>query len=101
MTAWTADLKRRIFDLFYKNIFRQDFDAQSKLTENVINMRIDDHLQKKNLHESYNKADTKFQSIESTILKITSDTLTDKDWGKVAMLIIMIYRFCCLRQQWR
>jgi len=61
----------------------------SKILEKVVNTRIEEHLEKHELHEINQSAYRKFHSTETALLKVQNDILEYLDRGNVTILVML------------
>ena len=60
-----------------------------KLIESVVVSQIDSHMSEHNMHQPLQSAYKQFHSVESALLKVTSDILMDIDDHKCVLLILL------------
>ncbi|XP_053405136.1 uncharacterized protein LOC128558892 [Mercenaria mercenaria] len=61
----------------------------SKILENVVDARLENHLCLNGLHEEYQSAYRKFHSTETSLLKVQNDILQSLDCNNVTILVLL------------
>ena len=61
----------------------------SKILEKVVDMRLEQHLTIKNLHEEHQSAYRKFHSTETAVLKVQNDVLQSLDQNNVTIMVLL------------